>query len=316
LAPSCKESVGCYRLLALPKENRNYLLNLAGALIVAQLDSDAVIDIWKNHRDVIDALAGAGRFHPFFVIGDSHSRLYGHEIVVGDIVMIPLNLLCTGGSAIGLGRPDSKSNYGERLLNWATQAELDDDESSPAIFVKFGQVDVEFVWTFRRIRQGATDFSMSDFDEFAAESVTSYGRFLDDLMKLVPTQRLRICSIFPPTLSDAAWSRGYVNAHIGFLEGDRDIAALSEAVRELKIPSQPVRTQLHRNYNARLQAMCQQRGLTFVDDFNPLLDGGATIAPRFVEGHAGDTHHIHRGGRADGVLASLIARSAEVKTVA
>jgi hypothetical protein len=307
---------GIERLLALPMDNQDYLLNLTGAAIVAQLEADPAADVWKNHREVIGTLAGAGRFHPFFVIGDSHSRLYGHEVVVGDIVMIPLNLLCTGGSAIGLGRSDSKSNYGERLLNWARQARLDDDEDSPAIFVKFGQVDVEFVWTFRRIRQGTTVFSMDDFDGFATESVASYGKFLDDLMRLVPARRLRICSIFPPTLSEAAWSEGYVNAHIGFLEGDRDVAALSEAVRGLEIPSQPIRTELHRNYNSRLQAMCRERGLAFVDDFNPLLDGGVTIAPRFVEGHAGDTHHIHRGGRADAVLASLIVRFAEVRAVA
>lgn len=250
--------------------------------------------------------------HPVLVIGDSHSEAYMVPRVIGGRVHVPVHLLCSGGSAAGLANPNSKSGYGtdvrEILKLWAS---LVKDFRLP-LFFKFGQVDAEFVWVFKRVRCGAIDWSMAEFEAFAEDAV---GRYLAFVEQLSDTHDLaghvRVLSIFPPTLSDTAWQAGYVNAHIGYLESDAALATLSEQVKRISIPTQPERTRLHALWNAIVMRECARRGLLYVDDFQPLIGGQGVVDARYMLGHDGANHHL-RFDLLDDVVASIFDRYASV----
>ena len=134
-----------------------------------------------------------------------------------------------------------------------------------------------------------------DFSKFAHKSIAGYGQFISDLTQVVDPRRIRVCSIFPPALSDEAWADGYVNAHVAQLEGMDDLAALKASVRSLETPTQATRTAAHALYNLYLREMCDQMGLTFVDDFTPMLGGDGLLDPKFVAGAKGADHHLEWG---------------------
>jgi hypothetical protein len=284
---------GIDRLLDLQVRNTSYLRLIAQRLIGEQLAKKEHKDtLWHNtDQRLIDTLRRTGAV-PYFVIGDSHSALYMRHIFHENHWLVPLHMLCSGGSAMGLGNERSRSNYRHRLLTWAGQASAIGPNFDIPIFLKFGQVDAEFVWIYRRIREGQTHHSTESFEAFAIESISKFAGVIDNLQEHLPKNVIRVCSIFPPILSDGAWRNGYVNAHIGFLEGDRGPAELRAAVRNLEIPDLTTRTHLHTLYNAELQRMCARRGIIFVNDFAPMISPGGAISADYAKGHSGEEHHL------------------------
>ncbi len=75
---------------------------------------------------------------------------------------------------MGLSNPRSRSNYGPRLIQQAPKIAA---QQAP-VFLKFGQVDVEFVWIFDRIKKGLRYFSFTQFEEFCADAIRKYGDFI------------------------------------------------------------------------------------------------------------------------------------------
>jgi hypothetical protein len=292
-APGGELFQGLTELLACPVDNRDYLKQLCSALYLAQLRQQKNLkELWSLADpaviDRIRALGGA----PYFIVGDSHSQLYARGNVISDGTWLaPLHLFCPGGSAIGLVNDNSRSLYRKRLLRWAHSAAPIIAGGVP-VFLKFGQVDAEFVWAYRRIRDRERAFSMSGYKAFVLESVDAYGRFLRRLRQRIDPAQLRICSIFPPVLSDEAWAKGYVNAHIGRLEGDRDLEALSKSVRELEIPGLATRTLMHDLYNGQLKQLCASHGLRYVDDFEPFLGLSGLVDPSYIPYGKGQDHHV------------------------
>ncbi len=193
---------------------------------------------------------------------------------------------------MGLSNPASKSQYGVRLIDWLRPAAAEMLELGVPVFFKFGQVDAEFVFTFQRLRQEEARFSLAAYEAFVARSVGAYLAFIDQVCSRLDPALLRICAIFPPVLSNAAWARGYVNAHVASLEADHDPEALAAAVRKLEIPDQRTRTDLHALYNAELQAGCARRGLLFVNDFARLIGPEGVVDPAYMDGHTGEDHHL------------------------
>lgn len=227
------------------------------------------------------------------MIGDSHSRLCIHYDLPGRGEAAPLHLLCSGGSAAGLNNVNSRSQYGIRLKEWALTTRDVINEFNLPVFLKFGQVDAEFVSVFKRIEKSEKLFSLDNFELFCRNSVKNYFEFIDEISEIIEPALLRICTIFPPTLSSAAWSLGYVNAHVGFLESDDDLEYLSQSVQKLQIPGLRIRTNLHAIFNAELQRQSARRNIAFMNDFSALVSGNGVIDGKFMVGHRGDDHHLN-----------------------
>ncbi len=250
--------------------------------------------LWSGATEALDSFFAQTNAQPFYVVGDSHSNLYRRFATHDGAWLAPVPLLCSAGSAMGLARPNSRSGYGQRILAWA-ETNAKQPSASRLVFLKFGQVDVEFVWNFQRIRSADTVFSLQHFDKFAQETARSYLGFVASLAERIGAARLRVCAIFPPALGDAVWAEGYVNGHVGALEGDRSKEALEAGIRTLQIPDLRTRTILHMIFNSYLRAGCLQAGVAFVDDFHPFLGADGVLDPAFVPHSRGRDHHLDHG---------------------
>lgn len=234
-------------------------------------------------------LVGLGA-RPYAVIGDSHSQLLVRRSRQADGQWLaPLWWLETGASARGLGRPDARSGAGARVC-LALRKALDMPDT--VILLKFGQVDVEFVQVFKRLEAGRTVFDLVDFHAFAEELVGRYVAFVADAVPPQDRARVRLCSLFPPALSDAAWRGGYVNAHIAQVHGPMDGADLSSRLAGLEMPDLAARTALHAHVNAALAEAAAAEGFTSYDDFALFLGAGDVVDPVYLGEAAGADHHL------------------------
>ncbi|MEJ0020597.1 MAG: hypothetical protein WDN25_29425 [Acetobacteraceae bacterium] len=294
------------RLADLPFENKLYRTALVAALgyagihtAKAELDTE-LTDLWPT---LLELCAMGAK--PVLIIGDSHSNLYHRRAVRGSNWILPLHLLCSAGSAMGLGNPNSRSRYGlriERLLEMALT--LGWRQQWPILF-KFGQVDTEFVHTFQRIAKGITSYSRDEFADFSARSIEGYRRFLDRGVPAALRPASTIVSVFPPSLSDQQWAEGYANGHIVSLNADMERDAIIGAIRQMTIPDIFERTRMHREYNERLSELAGQTGLAFIDDCDELLSAFGIANRRFVGAAAGRDHHLDYVATAPAITAAL-----------
>jgi hypothetical protein len=169
------------------------------------------------------------------------------------------------------------------------------------VFLKFGQVDTEFVYNFRRIEHGLYRYDPADCAEFLRDTAERYFSFLDRLAAVIGPDRMRVCSIFPPCLSDATCHDGYVNGHIAQLESDRQVAELSAALRRLEIPDLQERTRLHASFNREIESRCWCRQWTYVDDFTGILGGRDSIREEWRR----NDHHLPFAATDDAVFAAI-----------
>jgi hypothetical protein len=281
-------------LLALPIPNQAYKTAFIQSVLLAQrpyiIPKRQIIQALNAER--LMALRALGAI-PVFLTGDSHSTSYYIAPKLNDGWILPLHYECSGGSASGLANETSRSGYGKTLEKLFTDLSgLLSDFSLP-VFFKFGGVDAEFVWNFQRIRDEEYSWSLTQFAAYAEKSVANYMRFIGTITKIIDPRLIRICSIFPPCLSDARWAEGYVNAHIGYLETGQKPEALKAETLKLEIPSLYVRTEMHRIYNEQIRLGTTALGLQFMDDFTPLLDENkVVIAQQYFARHGGRDHHV------------------------
>ncbi|GFE77669.1 hypothetical protein [Novosphingobium sp. TCA1] len=280
--PMGRPMQGISELLNLSIENTGYQKLLASGVMVRQFQTAAKSN-WDHLIELIKEIKSAN-FVPYIVIGDSHSELYSRFIDVDGRIFVPVNLVCSGATALGLGREDTRSGFGRRIYEWLKKLQSE-NIAIPEIFFKFGQVDVEFTSTFKRIKLDGNLFSLPDFVDFVDLSISSYEKFLREISYI---GRLSVCSIFPPTLTDAAWNEGYVNANIAFAETGVSPESISKQVRNLEIPSMRSRTEMHALYNHKLKKMSEHLRLNFIDDFSPLVGNQGVVAEEFVPGHPGN----------------------------
>lgn len=265
-----------------------------------------LFQFWTNQERVADettdwnadvaavsaALTAAGAL-PYVVLGDSHSHCYSKPLIHDDLLLAPIHMLCSGGSALGLANAKSRSGYGTAIRAFFSRQAAQAEQSTVRYLFKFGQVDAEFVSVFRRIQDRQTRFVLGDFEQFARDSVARYETFLASVLEIFPyPERIKVCGIFPPALADATWRTGYVNAHIAFLETGQQVASLAKAVRDLEIPDLLTRTHMHALYNGLLQVACARLGLVFINDFTPLLSGAGVVERVWTGGNQGNDHHL------------------------
>lgn len=289
------------------------LSEVTSSLCLHQLiQPDSQTYVWlPPDNNILDGIRHAS-LHPYFLIGDSHTNLLNFNsrvldpslLHIRDSLLTAIHLECTGASAYGLITPQSASGYGDKIRAWADSVNGTSASFIPALFM-FGQVDVEFVWTFRRIRSAEYAYSMESFANFTTEIISRYSDFLEQIAHRLDPKAIRVCSIFPPCLSDAAWQEGYVNAHIGSRESTLAIDVLRAQIRKLEIPPLRERTKLHKHFNSQLQNACDRLGLIFLDMFTPMIGKSGIANPTFYAAHGGRDHHLNRAATSSIVTALL-----------
>jgi hypothetical protein len=244
-------------------------------------------------------------YRPLAIISDSHGLFYLTEEVLWAGRWLPVPLLCTGASARGLGNPQSRAKAGERIR--AHLKRLEGDLAHGAVLLKFGQVDLEFVCDYRRIRDGRRAFDPAHAAAFARESARRYLAFLRDLRAGTPLT-LIVTAALPPSLNDAALREGYMNAHIVELHAELSPEALRAELQKLEMPDWKARTELAHIFNAELSQGCAEAGLVFYDDFTPLLGPDGVISPDLLIWHGGTDHHLCATSPAARVAAGKISK--------
>ena len=278
---------GLARIQDLPLADRSFVASLLATL------ADVVTDMGPlpQPERVPEVARLAETFRPvggrpYAVIGDSHSTFYRRSSVREGEFLVPIHVCCSAGSAIELANAESRSGYGELIRGLLPHL-----EGLPLV-LQFGQVDLEFVHPFRRIRAGVTAFDGGEFLSFCDESVQAYARFLQDA---VPAERrggVTVLGVFPPALSDTALRAGYVNGHVSHLEAMAGDDELKPALQALDWPDLTARTGLHREYNARLEAAVTKAGFRFATDFDALLQHDGMLDPAFIPYGRGEQHHL------------------------
>lgn len=248
----------------------------------------AIVERWQVVRDLVRQGA-----RPYFITGDSHSHHLNLTGARGTEWLLPIHLLCTAGSATGLGNPVSRSGYGSLLRDAIrTIQTLPDEEEIPFLF-QFGQVDIEFVHHFRRVRDGGRALDLETYGMFCDATATRYIDFVADVFDLPRRKRVFVASVFPPALSDAAWKQGYVNDDIARRETDMSVEALSAGIRELEIANFRQRTEIHLRFNARLKAACELLGFGFLDVATGFLGADGLPDPLYISPERqGFEHHL------------------------
>jgi hypothetical protein len=248
--------------------NRDYIVRLFRSLFFGQARNPRTVDrLWHGiDPALIECLRAMGG-RPYVVIGDSHVTRYLRRTSLDERWLAALPMQCNGGAATRLAARDSRTGFGERILQWARVTTGSGSPFDLPVFLKFGGIDAEFLWVRMRIKQGIYGFSIDEFDDFAWGSVSSYGCFLDELATLIDRRLLRICAAYPAVLDDANWATGFLCAQS---VSDRDY--LASELTKTEIPDRSMRTRLRRLYNQYLEDMCRAKGLAFVDDFTPFVD--------------------------------------------
>ncbi|MEJ0018039.1 MAG: hypothetical protein WDN25_16020 [Acetobacteraceae bacterium] len=263
----------------------------------------ALTERWPLIRDL--AREGAC---PYVIAGDSHSSNYSLMGRRGGRWLVPLHLICHGGSARGLGNPASRSGYGTALREAVrTIRGLPCADDLPFL-LQFGQVDIEFVHHFQRVRDGRHSLDLAEYRAFCATTLQRYIGFVTDLFEPSRRDNVHLVSVFPPALTDDAWRHGHLNDDIVRRESEMSREELAAGIRGLEVANLAQRTAIHAAYNEALEAACRLHGFGYVDGFTPLLGADGMLDPRYLipEGH-GFEHHVD-SRRTYNVLSRLVWR--------
>ncbi len=250
-----------------------------------------------------DLLAASPDHLPAIMIGDSHSAFLNQVPAMLSAGILPVPILCLGGSARGLHNASSRAQYGthvrDRLVRLGKAA-----QDRPVVF-KFGQVDVEFLFDLKRVHDGTTDYASTMMRRFIDESVERYAAYLTEC-RAVCHGRVVAMGNFPPTLGDETIRAGYVNAHIAFINREDDIEQLRAALATLDHPDLAERTAMARYWNQRLAESCERIGLLYLEEFDGLLGDDGLVHPELADPQ--DHHLLLHSDRAQQRIASVGAR--------
>lgn len=279
---------GLIGIRSLGRDDRDIGRQLFESAYFSQLRHPVSADrIWRGLRGEFIACLREMNALPYYIIGDSHTGHYTRRARIGTEWLAPLPMLCGGAAASDLSDLFDEDGYGHRILRWAHSAADRGGDGDVPIFLKFGGIDSEVRWLYRRIKRAAHQFSFNEYADFAKGAVARYGRFLDALARIVDPARLRVCSVFPPALADDRKIESY-SLLLGS-DPHRD-----EVLNRLEIPDIRVRTQLRALYNLELEAFCVRHKLIFVDDFKPLVDPRTgSLSRRYFNGHDGGNWHVN-----------------------
>jgi hypothetical protein len=228
---------------------------------------------------------------PYFVVGDSHSHQFNQAGSRAGSFLLPIHLLCTGGSASGLGNPASRSGYGATLRQAVAVIDTLPGANAVPILLQFGQVDIEFVHHYQRVRDAERTLDLDRYRAFCGQTLDRYIAYVTTLFGSPARPHVSLVSVFPPVLSDASWRQGYVNGDIVGRETDACLDELSAKLRQMEIADLRQRTEIHAWFNDRLREACRLHGFGFVDAFTPFLGPDGLADPHYVSPESGGAQH-------------------------
>ena len=179
------------------------------------------------------------------LFGDSHISIIDNKNITKHIMK--------AGSAMGLDNTDSILNY-----HYVIKKKLIEIKDEPIIF-KFGQVDVEFVYYLKLVRNPSLNFN-----DFAILSVNHYFNFIKKNLK---GMQLSIMSIYPPCVNDKYIKSALLNPLPNNIKDD-----FSQKIENIVIPSLKQRTMYSIFYNELLKKKSEQYKIPFIDIFKPIFD--------------------------------------------
>jgi hypothetical protein len=234
--------------------------------------------------------AGAKGARPVMIVGDSHGRLYVHRARRAGEWLLPLHYLATGASARGLGRATSRSGQGETILKMI--ANLRASGIDAPVLLVFGQVDIEFVFMFKRLASDPpASLDAEALRVFSAETAEALAAFGAQLAEYTDGP-IHLATIFPPALSDDAWRQGYVNAHIANDHASLPLNVLRERLARTEIRTLAVRTQDHASFSEQVKTAAQGHGLKVLDVAGALPMQDGSMSPHLLGAAAGADHHL------------------------
>ena len=219
------------------------------------------------------------------IIGDSHTAVLSCHATVHTV---------HGGSARGLSRKTSRLQAGETVRTIIRSHPRD------AFALKFGQVDIEHVFAFKRFLD--PNLRTEDEIETTVKSyMKSYISFVDELLAEGVCLRGIVC-VHPPSIPRTSdWLnnlkvRCWENQEVSSPNMVRFLRELNESACE----EYDSRFARHQRLNRALADACAQRGLEFLDYFDALLDDASghlrpECAPACTEDHhiGGLSHEAH-----------------------
>jgi hypothetical protein len=159
------------------------------------------------------------------------------------------------------------------------------------VLLVFGQVDAEFVFTFRRLaKDPPAPFDEQAFIGFCEDTAEHYAEFAASLPQL--GRPAWLAGILPPALSDAAWRAGYLNAHIASAHGGLPLEVLADRLKRADPPSLIDRVRHHQGFNRALESAARRRGLGFLDVAATLPMSGGAPEPDLLGPPARRDHHL------------------------
>ena len=270
----------------LPISSGFWKASLIRNLIQAEIDFDkeCVYDErwWIKALSALQAVGS-----PLLIIGDSHSLIYRQTVKdhLGR-VSVPLHIFCGGGSAIGLSNPNSRSGYSTRLEKiFRALSSSSDSGMAPPVCFAFGQVDTEFVYTYKRLREHQEKFIFNKAAIFLKIAAESYLAWLDTL----GSAKVFIIGVNPPCVDDVfiydSYSIQMSTYHQSNLmngESGEEVAALIGRMKRLEFPDKRVRTALHSIFNEHLKERSRALGFCYLDTFKAMMGADGCIDAKYA----------------------------------
>lgn len=194
------------------------------------------------------------------VIGDSHVRVFEHWRFLRafprtrfDVVYVP------GGTAYGIANRDSKTGAYTKFMAALSGGKYD------LVVVNLGEVDTAYTLWRTAEKSGK---SASDLMTLAARN---YCKFLEDIHTEHPVTVLSACL---PTLADHAGSKD-------------EVARVRSSVKA----SQPERTALALEFNARVCEFCARHGIPYLNCASAALGLNGVVRAEWVNQKRLDHHY-------------------------
>ena len=278
-----------------------YKASLIRHLIQAQIDFNPSCveheEFWFSILGVIKRIG-----NPIVFIGDSHTRVFRQTVTDRGSIIIPLNLLCGGGSAIGLPNMTSRSGYGARIkaAMGAITSAAERTLMRVPVCLKFGQVDIEFVHTFRRAQRMEETPSTQKFEDFCDQVITAYVIWVAQF-KL---RDIHILGVNPPCIKDAyvheaynIQARTYVNGGVADAANGTQLDDILAGFDTLKFPNQRERTKNSKLFNTKLKSECNEHAINYVCNFDDFIGTDGCIEPKYACASDGTTIQIGGDGK-------------------
>lgn len=218
------------------------------------------------------------------VVGDSHSAIWAllSQLYINTAMA---RVRVPGMSAQGLGNAQSRSQAASSIR--AMLRQCFEGEGPEWLFVVVGQVDIDFVLPFQRLRDPGYTFERQL--RCSTANVLHFLRSLtdgDDAVCSLPRERIVLHGVHLPPLGDEAMCTVLADA----LRRDGGETPSTAAIMNAMLPHKE-RTHMALEWNRALREQAECEGYVFVSVAEQLLDHESSLVhARFTKPHLTDIH--------------------------